>query len=397
MGSFKISGLGCTLLDFVYNGIDFQGKGFQQYHSRKAGDGGLSPGKLVFLEDLEKYAGQNFEMIIKELAGDRQPDVFNVGGPAIVSIIHAAQLLGDMADVQFVAATGRDWIGERMLDILSRTPISPRDFVIKRKRTPFTNVLSDPGYNEGRGERTFINNVGAAGDLVMEDLPEGFLEADILALGGTALVPKIHDHLDRILERAGENTFTLVNTVFDFRNEQRFPGRPWPIGKDHSSFRSIDLLIMDREEALKISGLGSMEEALAYFVESPLKAFMVTDGTEPVSIYADPEIYGALGHKQAMKMPVCRPLLDLSLEENPDADTTGAGDNFVGGVIYSLASQLAGGTDHPDLIEAAKWGIVSGGFACTYMGGTFLEKYPGHKMEAITRYHDLYTHQLRHG
>ena len=397
MGALKISGLGCTLLDFVYNGINFHGAGFQKYLSRNAGDGGLSPGKLVFLEDLEKYAGHDFERIIKELAGDRQPDVYNVGGPAIVSIIHAAQLLGDQADVQFVAATGRDWIGERILDILSRTPVSSRDFVVKRKRTPFTNVLSDPRYNEGRGERTFINNVGAAGELVMEDLPEGFLEADILALGGTALVPKIHDSLDKILERAGEKTFTLVNTVFDFRNEQKHPGRPWPIGEDHRSFRYIDLLVMDREEALKISGLGSLGEALAYFVESPLKAFIVTDGTDPVSIYADPEIYGALGHRQAMKIPVCRQLLDLSLQDNPDADTTGAGDNFVGGVIYSLASQLAAETDHPDLIEAAKWGIVSGGFACTYMGGTFIEEYPGQKMEAISRYHDLYTHQLRHG
>ncbi len=165
--------------------------------------------------------------------------------------------------------------------------MSSRDFVNKDARTPFTNVLSDPRYNEGSGERTFINNLGAAGELCPEDLPEGFLDADILALGGTALVPQIHDQLDEILSRAGKSTFKLVNTVFDFRNEQRYPGQPWPIGRDHRSFESIDLLIMDRDEALKISGQGSMDNAIAYFIESPLKAFMVTDGTEPVSIYSD--------------------------------------------------------------------------------------------------------------
>ncbi len=397
MDKLKISGLGCTLLDFVYNGIDFKGPGFQKYRSRKTGDGGLTPGQLVFLEELEKFAGKQFEKIIDEIAGERKPDAFNIGGPAIVSIIHAAQLLPGEAEIRFVASIGRDWIGERILDILSRAPVSSNDFVWKDARTPFTNVLSDPNFNLGSGERTFVNNMGAAEELSPEDLPAGFLDADILALGGTALVPTIHDRLDEILDGAGESTFKLVNTVFDFRNEKRSPGKPWPIGKDHRSFSSIDLLIMDREEALKISSKNSLDKALAYFMESPLKAFMVTDGTEPVSIYADKAIYGPAGHDRIMKLPVSGSLLHLSMSDNPDADTTGAGDNFVGGVIYSLASQLSMGADHPDLLEAAKWGIVSGGFACTYMGGTFLEEYLGQKMEVISKFYELYTEQLKDG
>jgi sugar/nucleoside kinase (ribokinase family) len=385
MGKLKISGLGCTLLDFVYNGIDFNGPGFQKYRSMKVGDGGLTPGQLVFINELEKFAGKDFEGIIREIAGDRKPDASNIGGPAIVSIIHAAQLLQGEAEIRFVASMGKDWIAERILDILSRTPVRSHDFVQKDARTPFTNVLSDPKFNLGSGERTFVNNMGAAEELSPEDLPAGFLEADILALGGTALVPAIHDRLDEILDGAGASTFKLVNTVFDFRNEKRSPGKPWPIGKDHRSFSSIDLLIMDREEALKISGENSLEKAVTYFSKSPVKAFMVTDGTESVSIYAD----------RAIKLPVSRSLLNLSRSHNPDADTTGAGDNFVGGVIYSLATQLSKGAKQPDLVEAAKWGIVSGGFACTYMGGTYLEEYPGQKMEAISRYHELYTDQLK--
>jgi len=397
MGKMKISGLGCTLLDFVYNGINFNGPGFQKYRSREVGDGGLTPGQLVFLEELEKFAGKNFEEINAEIAGDRKPDASNIGGPAIVSIIHAAQMLQDQAEIRFVGSMGEDWIAERIFDILSLTPVSSHEFVKKDARTPFTNVLSDPNFNHGSGERTFVNNMGAAEELHPTDLPAGFLKADILALGGTALVPTIHDRLDDILEKAGESTFKLVNTVFDFRNEKRFPGKPWPIGRDHRSFSSIDLLIMDREEALKISGENSLDKALSYFIRSPLKAFMVTDGTQSVSIYSNMAKPGSYGHNKPIRLPVSSALLGKSLKGELNADTTGAGDNFVGGVIFSLSRQMAAGFEMLDLVEAAKWGVVSGGFACTYMGGTFLEEYPGQKMEVLSEYYDLYAEQLING
>jgi hypothetical protein len=79
---------------------------------------------------------------------------------------------------------------------------------------------------------------------------------------------------------------------------------------------------------------------------------------------------------------------------NSGGDTTGAGDNFVGGMIYSIGMQLSKGTKEPDLAEAVKWGIVSGGFACFYMGGTYLEKTKGEKLEMLNRYYELYHQQL---
>ncbi len=111
------------------------------------------------------------------------------------------------------------------------------------------------------------------------------------------------------------------------------PGKPWPIGRDHRSFSSIDLLIMDREEALKISGENSLDKALFYFSRSPLKAFMVTDGTQPVSIYSNTVKSGVSGHNKPFRLPVSSALLGKSLKGELNADTTGAGDNFVGGVI----------------------------------------------------------------
>ncbi|HUV01213.1 MAG TPA: hypothetical protein VMW32_09645, partial [Bacteroidales bacterium] len=52
-----ISGTGCALADFLYNGISFESNNFRKYLSTRTGDGGLSPGKLVFTEELEKFSG----------------------------------------------------------------------------------------------------------------------------------------------------------------------------------------------------------------------------------------------------------------------------------------------------------------------------------------------------
>ena len=58
---FNISGTGCALADFLYSGISFEGEDFKKYRSEKRGDGGLSPGKLVFTEELEKFTGNSYQ------------------------------------------------------------------------------------------------------------------------------------------------------------------------------------------------------------------------------------------------------------------------------------------------------------------------------------------------
>ncbi len=45
-----ISGAGCAIADLIYNRVSFASPGFQKYISKQNGDGGLSPGKLVFTE-----------------------------------------------------------------------------------------------------------------------------------------------------------------------------------------------------------------------------------------------------------------------------------------------------------------------------------------------------------
>ena len=44
-----IAGTGCSLMDYLFTGVDFSGPAFARYRSREPGDGGLVPGHLVFV------------------------------------------------------------------------------------------------------------------------------------------------------------------------------------------------------------------------------------------------------------------------------------------------------------------------------------------------------------
>jgi hypothetical protein len=45
---FIVSGVGCCLVDLLFNDIDFSSNTMRPYLSLKRGDGGLIPGQLVF-------------------------------------------------------------------------------------------------------------------------------------------------------------------------------------------------------------------------------------------------------------------------------------------------------------------------------------------------------------
>jgi hypothetical protein len=82
-------------------------------------------------------------------------------------------------------------------------------------------------------------------------------------------------------------------------------------------------------------------------------------------------------------MPVSA-YLDNLMEQDPSLrkDTTGCGDNFLGGVLVSIARQL-GNTTPLSMLDICAWGAASGGFTCTYHGGTYLETETGEKLKHL--------------
>jgi sugar/nucleoside kinase (ribokinase family) len=390
-----ISGTGCALGDFLYRDISFSSPAFQEYLSKKDGDGGLSPGKLVFVEELENFAMKPYREIINHITGKLPFNAFNVGGPSMVSLIHASQLLDEKNfDVRYYGMGGNDDTARMITRIADKTPINTRYYLRGLRETPFTHVLSDPYFDSGHGERTFINSIGAAREYSPELIDESFYESDIVCFGGTALVPQIHDNLTDLLILAKKNnSITIVNTVFDFRNQKENPDRPWPLGNSGISFSLIDILIMDYEEALRISGCKSIDEAAGFFIESGVSSFIITNGKEDIITWSA----GSIFYKQGLiRWPVSRNVIN-ELFEFPGrrGDTTGCGDNFAGGIIASVAWQLKKHSEVLfDMKEALSWGVASGGLCCFITGGTYIEGHPGEKLQKVRRLQLDYLDQI---
>lgn len=395
--SFRISGTGCALVDYLYKPVDFSSQTFRKYFSQRPGDGGLLPGKLVFTEELEKFAGRQYEDIRKDITEGMDPVAVNIGGPSIVSLIHASQMLTGSslnATVRFYGCRGNDQAGGFIEKKLISTPLHIGAYKVVDRYTPFTDVLVDPSYDAGHGERVFINNIGAAWDLYPDDLDEAFFDSDLVVFGATALVPKLHRSLKELLMKArAKGAFTVVNTVFDFLSEKQDPDKPWPMGGASDSYPYIDLLITDHDEALRHSGCQSTEEALTFFRKQGTGAAIVTHGPNPVQYYSQSGLFAQTDHAA---LPVSDRVVS-EIRKNPAlaGDTTGCGDNFTGGVIASVASQLIENKQKQvDLMRAVALGIASGGFTCFYHGGTYIEQHPGEKAQLVMDYYEDYVKQI---
>lgn len=389
----EVSGVGSCLVDYLFNNISFTSKIFSKYISKKNGDGGLTPGQLVFAQEFVQFSSQNLESVIMGITKDKPPDKVNIGGPGIVALIHAAQMLENTGcRVNFYGGYGKDETGKYLQSSLLKTPVNIDNYKLVKGVTPSTIVLSDPDYYEGSGERIFINTIGAAGNYMPKYLDDNFFASDVVVFGGTALVPPVHDHLTELLVKSKEKgCITVVNTVFDFRNEKTNTDKKWPLGNSDESYRNIDLLITNQEEALRLSGKTVLKEAMDFFRTNGTGAVIVTNGAKNVSLFSNDK--SMFQEMKLTEMPVSD-IVTRQLTEKKDGDTTGCGDNFAGGVIASLVTQLQNNKEKIDLREACIWGIVSGGFSCFYIGGTYHQKHPGEKLKLIIPYYEDYLKQI---
>jgi sugar/nucleoside kinase (ribokinase family) len=385
-----ISGVGCCLVDILYTDIHFEGELIKPYLSVKGGDGGLVAGRLVFLEEFEAFSKVKLSEFLEQITKGKTAEKINVGGPSIVALIHAAQMLDkDDFEVRFYGHAGKDSNGSFLIDQLKKTPVNIDHLRLSDHPTPNTLVLSDPDYDHGAGERLFINSIGAAWDVLPGDLDDGFFESDFVVFGATALTPNIHDHLEELLAKAKtRRCTTIVNTVFDFRNEKKDPFGKWPMGKSDNSYRNIDLLIMDHVEALRLSGTASAKDACNFFIDKGCASFIITNGSKHIYAYSDGRLFAK---KALFQLPVSREVSER-LRQNTEGDTTGCGDNFAGGVITSLTRQS--GVKKPDILEACSWGVVSGGFSCFYVGGAYAELHPGDKLARLKPLYESYQKQI---
>ncbi|WP_319478725.1 carbohydrate kinase family protein [Marispirochaeta aestuarii] len=389
-----ISGTGCCLYDYLYRDVSFESPDFRKFLSSLPGDGGLAPGGLVFAESLSRFAGLSAEECIAALTQGRKPDKVNLGGPAVVSMIHAAQVLPEEWNIQFYTCLGDDPESERLMEDLKRFPMTLYADRAPGWPVPSTVVLSDPSWHDGAGERSFVNTLGSALAFSPDMLDEGFFRSDICLWGGSALVPPLHDNLAFLTKKARERgCLNIAGTVYDFQHQAADPLHAWPLGThENPAYPWIDILITDREEARRLSLQEDVEDAAEFLLAQGCGSCVITRGKDDVYVKTRSELFRSVPGKI---FPVSE-LIVFDLAENPEkrGDTTGCGDNFMGGVLVSVARQMDADPAGPvDLEEAVVEGICAGGLALYHIGGVYAEKYPGEKKKKISEIKSRYKGQ----
>jgi sugar/nucleoside kinase (ribokinase family) len=390
----RISALGCCLIDYLYGDYNYQFKEFQSLSSVYPGDGGLIKGGLVFAEDLEKFGGKPFPELLDSLVRGTSP-MTNLGGPAIISLIHVSQILhNEPISCRFFGIVGKDFQSALIAKYLGETTIEAKFIKSEKYPTPTTHVLSDRLAEGGKGDRSFINVIGAAGALHTRDIPDDFFNSDLFILGGTALLPSLHKELEILLSKAKHaGSVTIVGTIFDFKNERKDPVGRWPYGKQNAYFLT-DLLVCDAQEAIRLSGTSDVESAAKWLIKSGVSAFIITQGSKDTTVWSSSD--SLFGANELRYYPVCNYIDDM-IHKDPALlrDTTGCGDNFLGGVIISIARQRIGSSKkNLDLQDLVIWGEASGGLALLFHGGMFHEINKGQKEQLLQPIVQAYRKQL---
>nr|MDO8133270.1 sugar kinase [Candidatus Njordarchaeum guaymaensis] len=233
----------------------------------------------------------------------------------------AISRLGD--ECRFVGRVGEDYFGKLILDEMKSFGIST------------TYVKVDPDTTTGvtvsivseNGERALISFLGPTELLRIGDIDERALRgARHLHIGGFALLKALRDSVPQILMKARKTGMTTsLDTGWD-------PSGRWDVAE---ALQGVDIFLPNEGEAIAITGEKNVVKAASK---------LLAKGPSTVAVKR-----GALGctvvtREQNMDVP--------AFKVKP-VDTTGAGDAFNAGFIYSF---LRG----KPLQECARYGNAAG-------------------------------------
>lgn len=269
------------------------------------------------------------------------------GAPANVAAAIAA--LG--GQVEMSAKVGVDPFGQHIADLLNQMGVGT------------TNLIRDPHHFTTfafvslmqNGERDFYFNRGADGHLSVHDIANLDLKAYGLIHFGSAtafLGGPLQEAYAYLLKAAHEYGI-LVSFDPNYREllfgkiQGQFTQQAWEYLKTCHFFKVSD------EEAFLLTGEKDMEACASIFIKETQAAFAITLG-------AAGTLFGVNGTTKVVE----------SIPVNP-VDTTGAGDAFVGAVLFQLQEMNASPGNLPDtptwhnMVQNAN---KAGARTCMYMG-----------------------------
>lgn len=270
-------------------------------------------------------------------------------GGAPTNVAAAIAALG--GDAWLAAKVGKDPFGKHLIDVMKHFGVSTK-FVIEDKKYfttfAFVSLLKN-------GERDFYFNRGADGELTRDEVDMIDLsEFSITHFGSaTGFLPgSLQIAYQMLLQKA---LFRKLYISFDpnyrhllFRdNTQSFIDQSWNFLTACHFFKVSD------EEAILLTGRSTVADAAEDFIQKTKAVFAITLGKEGT-------LLGLNGSTTIIpSIPVAA------------VDTTGAGDAFVGAVLYQLSNYTKAETEN---LQIKDWYKIitnankAGARTCEYVG-----------------------------
>jgi fructokinase len=267
-------------------------------------------------------------------------------GGAPTNVAAAIAALG--GQVELLAKVGADPFGRQLVSVMEEFGVSTRSMVVDDAHFTtfaFVSLMED-------GERDFVFNRGADGELTVQEIDAVDLsDVGIVHFGSaTGFLPgplqaAYYGLLQKALRQDILISFDPNYRQLLFRDDLRsFVDHAWNFLDCCHFFKVSD------EEALLITGRPALKDAMAVLMEKTKAVFAITLGKAGTLLRVG---------DYTTTVP--------SIPVTP-IDTTGAGDAFVGAVLYQLSEGPPAGDD------LARWERIvanankAGARTCEYMG-----------------------------
>ncbi len=271
-------------------------------------------------------------------------------GGAPTNVAAAIAALG--GSVELAAKVGNDPFGKQLIDVMQEFGVSTR-WMLQDQHSfttfAFVSLMED-------GERDFVFNRGADGQLSREETEQIPLEEiNIIHFGSaTGFLPgPLQAAYQSMLQKALMLDHIFISFDPNYRhllfpnNTQTFIDQSWNFLQSCHFFKLSD------EEAMLITGTHAVSDAAHILLEKTNAVFTITLGKEGT-------LLGLNGKTEIIPSIAVTPV-----------DTTGAGDAFVGAVLYQLREK--------DLrtilqLQATEWKQIilnankAGARTCEYLG-----------------------------
>ncbi len=270
-------------------------------------------------------------------------------GGAPTNVAAAIAALG--GSVELAAKVGIDPFGKHLIEVMQSFGVATR-WMLQDENYFTTFAFVSLMEN---GERDFYFNRGADGQLTMQEVENIDLdEFSIIHFGSaTGFLPgPLQAAYQGLLQKALQKNIVIS---FDpnyrhllFKNDvQTFIDQSWNFLKCGHFFKVSD------EEAMLITGSATLDDAAALLLEKTTAIFAITLGKEGTML-------GMNGKTMMVESIPVKPI-----------DTTGAGDAFVGAVLFQLSSKSF---EEIHTLSDLEWkkiifnGNKAGARTCEYLG-----------------------------